>query len=200
MPKFALVMLTACLAAVPATVAQTPTPKPNQTPPARQTPIPTPTPKTGSQSSAKPSTQSTAFIKAAAEGGLAEVELAKLAMSKASRDDVKALAQQIQQDHEKANADLKDLASSKEVTLPMEMSASQKATVDRLGKLSGAAFDKAYVDDMVKDHQHDIADFKKHEKDADADVSAFVSKTLPTLQSHLTKAETVQKAMRGNGR
>ena len=200
MPKFALIVLTACLAAVPATVAQTPTPKPGQTPPPRQTPTPTATPKTGSQGMGEPAAPSTAFLKSAAQGGMAEVELAKLATSKASRDDVKALAQTIQQDHEKANAELKDLASSKKLTLPDSVSAQQKATVDRLGKLTGVAFDKAYVDDMVKDHQKDIAEFKKHEKDSDPDVSAFVTKTLPTLQDHLAKAEAVQKAIRSTGR
>jgi len=200
MPKFALVMLTACLAAAPTSAAQTPTPRPNQTPPPKTTPKPTPTPKTAGQGMGEKSTQSIAFLKAAAQGGIAEVELAKLAISKASRDDVKTLAQTIQEDHEKVNAQIKDLAARKTLTLPDSVSTAQKATEDRLGKLSGAAFDRAYVDDMVKDHQHDVAEFKKHQADSDTDVRDFVTKTLPTLEQHLSKAEAVQKAIRGTGR
>jgi len=123
---------------------------------------------------------------------MAEVQLAEIAASKAQRDDVKALAKMIKEDHEQANQELKSLASSKQVTLPTAISAAKKATVAKMENLSGAAFDRAYVADMVKDHRTDIAKFKKHTSDADADVAAFVTKTLPALEKHLAAAEKAQ--------
>jgi len=142
---------------------------------------------------------SATFVKSAAEGGEAEVELATTAESKASNSEVKSLAATIHRDHETANAELKTLAEKKNVTLPMAVSRTHQATANRLNKLSGAAFDKAYVNEMVKDHRADIATFQKHKTDADPDVAAFVAKTLPALQNHLTMALNAQKAVGGSG-
>jgi putative membrane protein len=169
-----------------------------QTPPVRQTPLPSPTPKTGARHESSEASATPAFVKAAAQGSMSEVELATL--GKTSRDDVKTLAQTIKDDHEEANSELKSLATDKHWTLPMQVSAAQKATADRLSKLSGAAFDRAYVDDVVKDHQHDVAEFKKHESDPNADVRECGAKTRPTLETRLSKAEAVQKAIKNAGR
>lgn len=63
--------------------------------------------------------------------------------------------------------------------------------VDRLQGMSGAAFDRAYMSDMVSDHKEDIADFKKESGGGkDADVKAFATKTLPTLADHLKMAQS----------
>jgi len=123
---------------------------------------------------------------------MAEVQLADIAMNKAQRDDVKQLAKMIKEDHEQANKELKSLASSKQVTLPADMSAAKKGMVAKFEKLSGEAFDRAYIADMIKDHRTDIAKFKKHTSDSDADVAAFVTKTLPALEKHLAAAEKAQ--------
>jgi putative membrane protein len=184
MPKFAIVVLSTCLAGA-SVAAQTTPPKP-PVKPAAQAP----------QTKALAATSAT-FVKDAAQGSMAEVELATLALSKATRDDVKQLAQKLKDDHTSASNELMTLASSKSVTLPSAVSAMQKATADRLGKLSGAAFDKAYVDEMVKDHVKDVAEFRKHESDSDADVKAFAAKTRPILEGHLSQAQAVQKAIGG---
>src|SRR5437588_6359038 len=60
------------------------------------------------------------FLKEAADGGLAEVELGQLASSKASSDEVKKFGQRMVEDHGKANDQLKQLAQSKNVDLPNE--------------------------------------------------------------------------------
>lgn len=137
------------------------------------------------------------FLKTAAEGGLAEIDLATIADSKASNSQVKDMARTIKSDHEGANAELATLAAQKHVTLPASANAAHKSTAGRFEKMSGAAFDKAYAADMVKDHRADIAEFQKHEHDPDPDVAAWVSKTLPALQNHLKLAEAAQKAVGG---
>ena len=132
------------------------------------------------------------FIKEAAEGGLAEVELGQLATEKGSSDDVKKFGQRMIDDHGKANDQLKQIASSKGVDLPSEPSAKNKATKDRLSKLSGEQFDKAYMTDMLQDHKIDIAAFRRESTSGrDQDVKSFATQTLPTLQDHLKDAQSI---------
>lgn len=132
------------------------------------------------------------FVMDAAKGGLAEVEMGKLAAEKASSPDVKQFGQRMVDDHSKANDELKAVASQKGITLPTELAPADKATLDRLSKLSGEAFDRAYMSDMVKDHKKDVAEFKKEASAGkDADVKAFAGKTLPTLEEHLKMAQDV---------
>ena len=132
----------------------------------------------------------TAFAKEAAVGGLAEVELGNLAKEKASSNDVKQFGDRMVTDHSKANDELKQWAQQKNVTLPTALDAKHKATRDRLAKLSGDAFDKAYMHEMVTDHQKDVAAFKKESTSGrDADLKAWAAKTLPTLQEHLKLAQ-----------
>ena len=130
------------------------------------------------------------FMRKAAEGGLAEVKLGELAKEKASSATVKKFGEHMVSDHSKANEKLKTLAGTKGVTVPDSMNAKDKALYDRLSKLSGAAFDRAYINAMVKDHEEDVAEFRKESQSAkDADVKEFASTTLPTLEDHLRMAK-----------
>jgi putative membrane protein len=132
------------------------------------------------------------FIREAAEGGMAEVELGRLATEKASNEDVKKFGERMVNDHSKANDELKQIASSKGVDLPNDLSAKDKMLKERLSKLSGDSFDKAYMQNMVKDHRKDVAEFTKESRSAsDPEVKQFAGKTLPTLKEHLQKAESI---------
>ena len=131
------------------------------------------------------------FMKKAAIGGMAEVELGQLAQQKGTGAQVKEFGARMVQDHSKANDELKQLASAKGVTLPTALDSKNQKVMERLQKMSGAAFDRAYMSDMVADHKEDIADFQKESQGGkDADVKAFAAKTLPTLQDHLKMAQT----------
>ena len=132
------------------------------------------------------------FIKKAAEGGLAEVQLGQLATEKADSQDVKQFGQRMVDDHTKANDQLKQVASQKGVTVPDKLSPKDAATKARLEKLSGKAFDRAYMRDMVMDHTKDVSEFRMESKNAkDPDVKNFASQTLPTLQDHLKEAKSI---------
>ena len=127
-------------------------------------------------------------------GGMAEVDLGQLASSKASDDKVKSFAQRMVTDHGKANDELKMLAASKQIEVPSALDSKHEATHARLDKLSGTAFDRAYVSDMLDDHKKDVAEFKHQSKSAnDPDVRAWVTKTLPTLEEHLKMIEELSK-------
>jgi len=159
-----------------------------------------------SQGTAKANTTKTAkaadqtFVMKAARGGLAEVELGKLAEDKATNDQVKQFGKKMVDDHGKANDELKSLAQSKNITLPTDLSAKDKALHDRLSKLSGAAFDRAYMQAMVKDHREDVNEFRTESKSgADPEVKQWAAKTLPTLETHLKLAQDDNKAVGTSG-
>jgi len=135
------------------------------------------------------------FVKNAAEGGMAEVQLGQLAQTKAQDPKVKEFGQRMVDDHTKANDRLKSLASQKGVTLPTDVSSKDKAEADKLSKLSGAEFDKAYIRYMVQDHTKDVSEFQKESQSAkDSDVKSFASSTLPTLQDHLKQAKEINQS------
>jgi putative membrane protein len=153
-----------------------------------------------SAATSKPSMADTHFAKEAAAGGMAEVRMGQLAQEKASSDDVKAFGKRMVEDHTKAGDKLKSVASGENITLPDDISAKDKMTYDHLSKLSGSAFDKAYVNDMVKDHEADVAAFKKEAASGKDDaIKTFASDTLPTLQDHLSKIKDIQKNMGASG-
>lgn len=139
-----------------------------------------------------------AFMKKAAEAGLAEVEASKLAASKASNTQVKSFAQQMVDDHSKANDELKALAASKGVTLPTEPSMAQKAKLKLLQGADGANFDKRYAESFgLKAHEDTVSLFQKESQKAkDPEVKAWAEKTLPTLQHHLEMAKDMDKSVK----
>ena len=141
------------------------------------------------------------FVTEAAEGNLAEVELGKLASEKASNDAVKQFGQRMVNDHGKATEELAKLAQDKGVSTPSGLDSKHQKLRDRLAKLSGAEFDRAYVDEMVKDHRKDVKEFQREaDKGKDADVKAWAAKTLPTLQDHLKQIQDIQTQMKGSAK
>jgi putative membrane protein len=132
------------------------------------------------------------FVKKAAQGGMAEVELGKLATEKASSDDVKKFGQRMVDDHTKANDQLKQIAGNKGISLPTDLDAKDQALKDRLSKLDGEQFDRAYMKNMVRDHTKDVSEFRKESTSAkDNDLKNFASQTLPTLEDHLKEAKNI---------
>jgi putative membrane protein len=131
------------------------------------------------------------FAGEAAQGGLAEVEMGQLALQKGTSPQVKQFAQQMVSDHTKANQELMQLAKSQGLDLPSEVDAKHKSDMDRLQGMNGSAFDKAYMQDMVQDHQKDVADFQKQaQSGGDPALKAFAQKYLPVLQQHLQMAQS----------
>jgi putative membrane protein len=150
---------------------------------------------------AKTPTTAAEFVKHAGQGGMAEVSLGKMAVTKATDADVKEFAQRMVDDHSKANDELKSLATSKGLQVPTDVDAKQKALSDRLSKLSGPAFDKAYMQAMVSDHDHDVALFRTYsERGDDPEIKQWAGKTLPTLQEHERLAKTTATKVGANER
>ena len=152
-------------------------------------------------SNSKLSSGDSDFIKEAAQGGMMEVQLGKAAQDKASNEKVKEFGKRMEQDHSKANDELKKIASDKGVQLSSDLDKKHKSKMDKLTKLSGAEFDRQYMRDMVSDHKDDIKKFQNEaDKGKDADLKKFASQTLPTLKEHLQLAESAADAVKSSGK
>jgi len=152
---------------------------------------------TPGQEPARAGEQDRRFVTEATGSGLAEVNLGRMAMKSAGRQEVKDFAEHMVADHTKANDELlalinkKDLASAAAPSMP----ATHRALAERLTSLRGQDFDTAYMQQMVKDHEDAVKLFESQSKAGqDPDLKAFAAKTLPTLRKHLEMARKVAGA------
>ncbi|HEY2544665.1 MAG TPA: DUF4142 domain-containing protein [Candidatus Acidoferrum sp.] len=137
-----------------------------------------------------------AFAKEAARGGMTEVKLGKLAESNGSSEAVKSFGTRMVAEHTKAGDKLKQAAEQEHITLPSDLAPKDQATYDRLAKLNGAEFDRAYAQDMVKDHRQDLRDFQRESNQGNDNViKAFATDTVPMIQQHLDQAKEMLKTV-----
>jgi putative membrane protein len=132
------------------------------------------------------------FLTEAIQGNYAEVEMGKLAQNNGQSQDVKTFGQTLISDHSAALERSLSVAQTMNVQAPNGPNAKQKADYDKMAKLKGAAFDKAFALHMVVDHKKDIGDYTKASKTNDA-AGQYAKETLPKLQQHLELAQKIQK-------
>jgi putative membrane protein len=126
------------------------------------------------------------FVKKAVVGGLAEVQLGKLAVEHAASPDVKQFGQRMVDDHDQANRELMAVVESKGITVPTALDRKHQEAVDRFAKLQGTAFDRTYIQHMVKDHEADVRLFRTEaQQGKDPELKRWAANTLPTLEEHL---------------
>ena len=128
------------------------------------------------------------------EANEAEIDAAKLAKDDAKNGEVKEFAKQMVKDHSKANDELKTLAASKNITLPSAPNEEKQKAAADLGGKSGSDFDKAYISQMKKDHDQTVKLFEDAQKDVkDAELKAFIDKTLPVIKAHGEHVKSLDK-------
>jgi len=133
------------------------------------------------------------FVAAAASGGMHEVELGKLASTKAKNDAVKQFGKMMVDDHSKANEELKKAAKTAGLTVPAKMDDHHQKEFDRFKNYTGQNFDRDYVNHMVDDHKKDVEEFTRASKEAkNPAIKDFAAKTLPVIQGHLEKVKKLQ--------
>lgn len=136
------------------------------------------------------------FIVKAANGGMTEVELGKMAKEKASNTSVKEFAAKMVKDHNKINDRLKAVAADLNITLPATIDKAQQDDVDKLNAASVKDFDKDYMDMMVKAHNTDVDLFQKASKNvSNPDIHDFIMEALPTLQAHQKMAKELDDSL-----
>jgi putative membrane protein len=138
-----------------------------------------------------------AFVKKAAESSVTEVELGKLAQEKGSSEKVKEFGKRMVDDHQKSSEHLAAAATKVSVEVPTDLPRSGKKNRDKLAKLSGPDFDRAYAKLMVNDHKNDLQAFTQEAQAGRIpEVKEFAAKTLPTLQQHEKMAEDLQASVK----
>ena len=174
-----------------------------QTPPTSPPPQTTPR-EPANKTMPQPSTMSADadFAHKAAMGGKHEVDGAKFAANKATNADVKALANRMIKDHTAANTELSSLMKSdgamkdgavKSDAAHGDMAMKDDKSNESWRSLSGVAFDRAYVDHLIDEHQKTITLFETEANSgSDAKLKAFANKTLPTLREHLKAAQDLK--------
>jgi putative membrane protein len=134
------------------------------------------------------------FMRDAYMAGTAEVELSRLALQRSPDREVRRFAQRMVDQHSRANRDLIELARREGVRLPTGMDRTHRQAYDRLRRMSGNAFDRVYLDVMMRDHDQAVALFRAQERHGrDRDVRAFAARYLPTIQEHRTMARDVRR-------
>jgi putative membrane protein len=134
------------------------------------------------------------YLVMAAEVDMKEIELGKLAQTKSTNADVKALGKMMVEAHTKAAAETKAFAAKKNITLPASLTEKVQDTYKDLNDKNGHDFDKAYADKMVEGHEKMIEKMEKaSEKAEEADVRMWAANMLPVLRAHLEHAKMTKE-------
>ncbi|UWZ84276.1 DUF4142 domain-containing protein [Occallatibacter riparius] len=136
------------------------------------------------------------FIEMAAQTDMVEANLGQLAASNGDAQPVKDFAQTLVTDHTSDYNQLKTIAQQANLNVPDAIDATHnKAMIDPMQKLKGAAFDKKYIQDMIAGHEKAIAMYKKESTMAQSDaIKSYATAALPVLQKHLDAAKELAKA------
>jgi putative membrane protein len=141
--------------------------------------------------------ESSDFAVKAADGGMLEVALGKLAQEKAMNPRVKEFGAMMVRDHAKAGDELKTIATNKSIALPDSVGKDYSEHIRDMEKMSGKDFDKHYMDMMVSDHKDDVDMFEKASNNlTDPELKSFASNTLPTLRVHQDSAKVIYDAIK----
>ncbi len=132
------------------------------------------------------------FIRDAIEGNLAEIEMGQLAQDKAQSAELKSYGQMLVTDHSAANDQAEKVAKQIGIAVPTKPSVNQKATYDRMSRLSGPEFDRAFIKEMIADHKANILRFQSEAKKRNDPAADFANQMLPTLMKHLDAAEKLK--------
>ena len=144
-------------------------------------------------------TDAQSFLEKAAEGQQIEISLGQLAAQRAVNERVKDFGQEMVEDHKKSGQQVEQLAMKCGVQLFPGVSEDHKQRVNKLSQLSGHAFDRAYIDYILEDHETTVEEFQRFEKSIeDIGIKQWIASTLPTLQTHREKARRVKYSLQTN--
>jgi putative membrane protein len=162
--------------------------------PALAMPLHAPVPSTAAVTPARAAAVSTeTFVQIVAISSMFEIQSSQLALQKAGDDQIKQFAQMMITDHQKAADELKAVAQQKNLQLPQELDRRHASILRRLEGRSGGAFDKTYASAQLKGHRDAVGLFRSYARDgSDPELKQWAQTTLPVLEEHLRRAETIQ--------
>lgn len=148
--------------------------------------------KSAVQAQATPSlsTADASFVNDAGRAGITEVTFGQLARAQGSRAAVRDFGLRMVTEHTSLNQELTRLAAAKKITPTVTVDVAHQTTYDQIAALKGRAFDRAYLNAQVADHQATLAIYQEEASNGtDPDVRAFAAKVVPMLQAHLALAK-----------
>lgn len=137
------------------------------------------------------------FANAVAQQSMTEVELGKLAASNATNEDVKAYAVQMTESNTKVNQRLKRVAAKGNVTISAALDTKSQARVDKLGKLTGADFDRAFIKDQIQSGEKNLRSYDQElQNGADVGLKTLATRATPFMQKQLQAAKDLEKVLK----
>ena len=131
-----------------------------------------------------------------ADGGMLEVKLGELAQTNGAAASVKDFGMMMTKEHGMANSEFEKIAEKFNISLPTTLSNESQKMYDKLAGLKGKDFDKEYVNGMVDGHEDTLDLLKKEaENGKNADMKAFATKTIPTVEHHLEIIKGIKEKM-----
>ena len=147
---------------------------------------------------AAPSAQDKAFLVAAHQSNLTEIQAGKAALQKSGNDVVRRHGQLFIRDHTRLDADLRKVAGALNVDLPSQPSAAQRATLASVSAKSGSAFDAAWLASQLTGHRQAKADGQRElSQGSDAQVKKLARTAAPVIQMHLDMLEEATGSVSG---
>jgi putative membrane protein len=137
------------------------------------------------------------FVANTVAANYGEIKFAQLANQRSSNAEVKKIASMLVTDHTKTLGELKKFAQSKSISVPVEEDDEARRKTDRFSDEAGKDFDKKWTKEMIDRHEETINKFEKRlDKTEDADLKAWINKTLPTLRHHLDQLNTCNEKIK----
>jgi putative membrane protein len=134
------------------------------------------------------------FLTEAADARMMNIEQGKLASTRASNPAVRQYGELMVRDQTRMLKELRVLAASKNITLPIDLSHEKANGLEKLKEKSGEEFDEKFMDMMRTDHQRDVDEFEDATDFKDQDISRYARSYLPLIESHLEKIEEIEKS------
>jgi len=130
------------------------------------------------------------FYSEAAVSNITELTASRMAATRAKDPKVRAFASKLVAEHQKMGVELRKIAAQKKLVVPAALDTQRQATLNVLSKYNNEEFDKAYIQQMMHDHQEAVAFYERQEKEStDAATKAFVASALPSLRTHTEQAK-----------
>lgn len=136
------------------------------------------------------------FLAKVSQADVDEIKLSELAQQKATNPAVKAFANKMVKEHKMMSANLKPFADSWGISAPTSVDDDAQKEWDKLNGLSGADFDKEYIDQMVSDHAKALDAYTDEAKDTkDKKFQAAVIKNKTMVAAHKNMAYDLKKKL-----
>jgi putative membrane protein len=137
------------------------------------------------------------FAVAAVSANLYEIQLGQQAQQRGQNAAVKAFGDTLVKDHLASHQKAAALAAKLEQYAPTTLAFDQARTLGQLATLTGAAFDRRLLDEVISAHNAAIPVFMASTTSANAEVKAYASEALASLRAHLVTAQTLRMQVGG---